>query len=73
MRQMRFPGTEPGFIRVELELMKGEGWYVVTWEADKRGLLTANDRSTYGPCTWDEASEIVASVLDSISPADHRS
>lgn len=62
--QLRFPGTHPHFIRLELTLDDELGWEVVVYEADTRRYINARQSAAYSLLSGPEAAEVVAAVLD---------
>lgn len=68
-RQLRIPGTRPGFVRVELDHGGEVGWSVTVYEADTKRYVTAADARTYDFMSYEEAVEVVAAVLDGIDAA----
>lgn len=64
--QLRFPGTRPGFIRIEMEHQGELGWEVTVYEAETKRYVTAGDSTTYGFQSYEEAVEVVAACLDSL-------
>lgn len=68
-RQMSFPEMRPGFVRVELEHQGELGWAVTVYQSETKRYVTAGDATTYDFLSWEEAVEVVASVLDSTDVA----
>lgn len=68
-RQLSFPSMRPGFIRVELEHQGELGWAVSVYESDTKRYVTAADATTYDFMPYEDAVEVVASVLDSLDVA----
>lgn len=69
MSQRRLPGTEPGYLRIVLELDREMGWEVTVLEAQSPRFVSSADKRAYSLLSWDEAVEVVASCLDGITPA----
>ncbi len=68
MTQRRFPGTEPGFIRLVLEHEGELGWTLRATEAQSRGFVTAAHSQEFTLLSWEEACDLAGQVLDGMAP-----
>lgn len=62
--QLRFPGTHPKFVRIELTHDDEMGWELVVFEAETRRYINAEQSASYSLLSGPEAAELVAAVLD---------
>ena len=62
--QLRFPGTTPKFVRLELTDQGELGWEVKVFEGDSPRYICAAETATYDFLTGPEAADVVAAVLD---------
>lgn len=66
MGQLRFPNTNPGFVRIECTYEGELGWTLKVTEAETRGLVSAATSTDYEFLAWSDLADVVAAVLDGV-------